>query len=275
MEITVNGAKFWYEEVGRVTDPASPSCLLVHGGPGTDHAYFRPWMDELGCDLRLVYYDHRGHGRSERRNPKEGTLEQLVDDMEGLRQALGLGKIVLLGSSFGGFLSLLYAVRYGQHLSRLILVGAASSHHFRERADANAEARATSEIKAALRRMWDGSIKSDEDYRKAFETIMPLYFYRREDASKMNKETIYRIDIRNFIIQTQIPRFDVRGQLKEIQVPTLVTVGRHDWICPVDQAEIIHRGIAGSQLAIFERSGHNPFIEEPESFFATVRRFLG
>jgi pimeloyl-ACP methyl ester carboxylesterase len=69
-------------------------------------------------------------------------------------------------------------------------------------------------------------------------------------------------------------RFLVRDKLDTIRVPTLVLVGRHDFICSPMQARIIHDGIRGSRLAVFEKSGHFPWIEEPELFFSTVTNFL-
>ena len=66
---------------------------------------------------------------------------------------------------------------------------------------------------------------------------------------------------------------DVFDRLGEIGVPTLVMSGRHDELRP-DQAEDIHKGIAGSELVVFENSSHTPFHEERELFMRTVNDFL-
>jgi proline iminopeptidase len=68
--------------------------------------------------------------------------------------------------------------------------------------------------------------------------------------------------------------YNVTARLGEIAVPTLITVGRDDFITPPSRAEIMHAGIPGSELVIFERSGHYPFVEEPEAFFAAAHDFL-
>jgi proline iminopeptidase len=80
--------------------------------------------------------------------------------------------------------------------------------------------------------------------------------------------------VRQFIIEHEYRTYDCRAELAAIRCPTLVMVGRHDWICPVDQAEEIHRLIPHSELAIFERSGHSPQVEEREAFTERLRSFL-
>jgi proline iminopeptidase len=69
-------------------------------------------------------------------------------------------------------------------------------------------------------------------------------------------------------------RFLVRDRLPEIVARSLVAVGSHDFICSPVQARTIHEGIRGSQLVEFENSGHLPWLEEPDAFFSTVRRFV-
>jgi proline iminopeptidase len=69
-------------------------------------------------------------------------------------------------------------------------------------------------------------------------------------------------------------RYDCRTELPRIACPTLVAVGRHDWICPVDQAEEIHRLVPASTLAVFERSGESPQVEEREAFTEALRELL-
>jgi proline iminopeptidase len=96
-----------------------------HGGLGLDHTHLHPWLDPLGDVLRLVYYDHRGNGRSDGPFQKTWTHADLTADAEALRRELGLGRMVLLGHSYGGFLALDYAVRYPDLLSHLILVSTA------------------------------------------------------------------------------------------------------------------------------------------------------
>lgn len=266
MELRIPGTTLYCETVG----DGAP-CLCLHGGPGSDSSSLRPALLPLAraLGLRLVFYDHRGHGRSEWVPVEQCTQDRLVADIEAVRQALGLGRVHVLGISWGGFLGLMYAARYPDSLQALAVVGAAASHEFMRRAEDNARRQATPEQWTAYRALWDGSLPDDESLRRAFETIRPLYFFdkrRSAESTAARAATRYRIAVRNFIIHHEYPTYDCRAELPRIQCPTLVAVGRHDWICPVELAEEIHKLVPSSTLAIFERSGHSPQVEEQEAF---------
>jgi proline iminopeptidase len=262
----VNGTTLHGETIGE-----GEPCLCLHGGPGTDASGLArslgPLADRLG--LRLVLYDHRGHGRSEWGPVEACTQDQLVADVEGVRQALGLGPVNVLGISWGGFLALMYAARYPGSVRALGVVGAAASRDFMRRAEENARTRATPAQWAAYRALWDGSLDDDASFRRAFDTIRPLYFHDGRLAAgaiAARADTRYRLAVRKFVIDHEYARYDCRAELARIACPTLVAVGRHDWICPVDQSEEIHRLVPHSTLAVFEASGHSPHVEEREAF---------
>src|SRR5215813_9263091 len=161
MELLVNGTTLFCESVG-----AGRPCLCLHGGPGTDASglarTLAPLAAELG--LRLIFYDHRGHGRSEWVAVEQCTQDQLVADVEGVRLTLGLGPVHVLGISWGGFLGLMYATRHPDAVRSLAVVGAAASREFMARAVANASMQATPDQWAAYRALWDGSLVDDEAY---------------------------------------------------------------------------------------------------------------
>ena len=113
--INVNGADFYYQKHGSGTP-----ILVMHGGLGLDHEYFRPTLDSWGDFAELIYFDHRGNGRSEAPADWESvTLASMADDADALRDALGLDKVILLGHSYGGFLALEYAQRYQENFGRV------------------------------------------------------------------------------------------------------------------------------------------------------------
>jgi proline-specific peptidase len=115
--VDANGAFIYYAEFGW----GSP-LLIVHGGPGASHDYFLPWQVPLGRTHRLIFIDERGSGRSERlEDVHQYTVENMVEDVEAVRNALGLGKISLLGHSYGGVLAQAYALKYQENLSHLVL----------------------------------------------------------------------------------------------------------------------------------------------------------
>ena len=100
---------------------AKPTLVLLHGGPGFDHSGFKPAFARLADLTQIVYYDHRGHGRSDRRPPAEWTLDTFADDVVRLCDALGIVKPIVLGQSFGGFVAQRYLARHPQHPGKVIL----------------------------------------------------------------------------------------------------------------------------------------------------------
>ena len=205
MQLKVNGTTLFYETVGD-----GPPCLCLHGGPGTDSSGLRrtlaPLADALG--LQLILYDHRGHGRSEWVAVEQCTQDQLVADAEGVRQGLGLGRVHVLGISWGGFLGLMYAARHPGSVVTLAVVGAAASSEFMPRAEANARAQSTPEQWTAYRALWDGSLADDAAFEKAFATIRPLYFFDQSLAAaslQARADTRHRLAVRRFIIEHELP----------------------------------------------------------------------
>jgi proline iminopeptidase len=118
----VNQVAIFYELAGK-----GQPCLVMHVGLGIDHTYFRPWLDPLGNVLQLVYYDHRGNGRSAAAAIRTMTHAQLAADANQLCAHLGLGQVVVLAHSDGGFIALEFALHYPKRVSHLVLMETAAS----------------------------------------------------------------------------------------------------------------------------------------------------
>lgn len=283
MLATVNGVEIFFDVEGPGFVPDGPDlrerevCFVLHGGPGMDHTYYRPWLSPLADDMQLVYIDHRGTGRSGREVALEScTIGQMADDVEALRKQLGLGKVTVLGNSFGGFWALTYALRYPESVKRLILVTTAPSHEFYEAAKVEAAKKGTPEQIAAIPDVFEGKITSDEDFEKWWEIMLPLYYHRWDEAYREGgKRARPNPEIASYMFREVIPSYDVRPRLAEIGVPTLIVGARHDWVTPLGQSELIAAGIPNSELVVFEQSGHSPFVEEQEDFVTAVRGFMG
>lgn len=282
MYASVNGIKLYFDIEGMGLVPSGltmqekPACFVLHGGPGLDHSYFKPWLTPLAADLQLVYVDHRGTGRSERAPLESCTIEQMADDLEELRKLLGLESVIVLGNSFGGMLALTYAIRHPDHLSKLILVTTSASHHFWDAAARELEARGTPEQRATAPSLFDGQVTTEEDFSRWWQVMMPLYFYHRDPQRDENliARGIYNPLVAAYIFEHFIPRFDVRNELHSIHAPSLVCSGRHDWVTPVIESEYLAEHIPNARLAMFEKSGHMPFIEESDYFADVVRDFV-
>jgi proline iminopeptidase len=245
-------------------------CLVMHGGLGLDHTYLRG-LDMLGDVLHLVYYDHRHNGRSGRPPLESVTHAQLADDAEGLRQHLGLGKVAVLGHSYGGFIALEYALRYPDSVSHLILLDTAPVFNYGEEIMNNARAKgATPAMLEAL----NASSSTDEAMKSMLKLIFPLYFYRYQPAYDAILADIIVCAALEGPQEKMLSTYDTLSSLHQISCPTLVLVGRDDFICPPTQAQLMHAHIPHSYLVAFEHSGHFPWIEEPALFNQTVREWL-
>ncbi len=268
MRANVNGAQLYFDVEGMGLTPVGTAmvekdaCFVLHGGPGLDHSYFKPWLSPLADDLQLVYVDHRANGRSERVALETCTIEQMADDLEALRELLGLGQVTVLGNSFGGFVAQMYAVRHPQSVRRLILVSTSPSHEFYAAAEQELARKGTAEQKAVAGDVFEGRIETDEAFLRWWDIMMPLYFAHWDAArgEQMIKRGVDNPKVASHMFRHEIPTFDVRPQLNAMTMPTLVIAGRHDWVTPVGESELIARGIPGSELVVFEESGHMPFI---------------
>lgn len=248
-------------------------CLVMHGGLGLDHTYLHPWLDPLGDLLKLIYYDLRGHGRSGRPPIETLTHEQFCSDAEALRHHLGFSRVAVLGHSYGGFLALEYAVRHPQRVSHLVLVDTAPAYNYGAEIRENLQRRQpTREMLAALR---SPAPPSDSELERLFGKILPLYFhnYDAELAHRLFEHTIWSASAAA-CNERLLRTYDVRSQLSKISAPTVIMVGKHDFICPPSQARILHEGIPSSELIVLQQSAHFPFAEETEAFFSRFRNWL-
>src|SRR5664279_5195964 len=115
--VDAHGVMIYYSIIGK-----GEPLLIVHGGPGASHDYFLPYLLPLARTNRLIFIDERGSGRSQKiENVSDYTVENMVEDVEAVRKELNLGRISLLGHSYGGVLAQAYALKYQENLSHLIL----------------------------------------------------------------------------------------------------------------------------------------------------------
>ncbi|NJL64617.1 MAG: alpha/beta fold hydrolase [Methylacidiphilales bacterium] len=253
-----------------------PVAFLIHGGPGADHTGYKPTFSALTRRLQLVYFDHRGQGRSARDRKENYTLDNNVEDMEALRQYLGLDKIVVLGTSYGGMVALSYAVRYPQYVSHLIVIASSGSYRFLERAKQILAERGSEEQKQITQYLWDGNFANEEQLRDYFKIMAPMYSHKYNPNTSVQvwDNKILSVDAINIAFGGFLKTYDVLGQLHKITAPTLVIGGRHDWICAPEFSEEIARCIPKADLRIFENSGHLIRADEPQALMDVINGFL-
>ncbi len=270
----VNGVKLVYDDSGASKNQKA-TIVTLHGGPGMssragDWAAFQPLTDEY----RLISYDQRGNGESQGEEPYSHA--QFIADLEALRQTLDLGKIVVLGGSYGGFLALEYALAHPEQLHAVILRDTAASNRFQDTSKQRAMASGFPMDEAALDRLFSGQMRDNEDFRASFAQIQPLYTVERDPAAEAERlsKIPFRYETHNWAFSRNQPEYDLVDRLPEIQVPVLVTVGRHDWITPLEASLELAAGLPNSELVVFEHSGHSPQLEEQPLYLQTVRGFL-
>jgi proline iminopeptidase len=253
-----------------------PVAFLIHGGPGADHTGYKPTFSALTRRLQLVYFDHRGQGRSARDRKESYTLDNNVEDMEALRQYLGLDKIVVLGTSYGGMVALSYAVRYPQYVSHLIIIASCGSYRFLERAKQILAERGSEEQKQIAQYLWNGNFENEEQLRDYFKIMAPMYShqYNPNTSVKVWDNKILSVDAINIAFGGFLRTYDVLEQLHKITAPTLVIGGKHDWICAPEFSEEIAKLIPKADLRIFENSGHLIRADEPQALMDVINGFL-
>ncbi len=271
---------FDVDGAGRVPEGATmrqrPVAFLSHGGPGADHTGFKPALAPLAAHMQLVYFDHRGHGRSARGDPVTYTLDDNVEDLEALRCYLGLGPIVSIGSSYGSKVAMAHAACYPHAVSHLVIVAAAAHGGSLERAKQIVAERGTPEQRRVCEALWTGTFKDAEEVRRYYEVMAPLYS-RRYDPVKTAlavARAIYEPEPMNRAFSGFLRNLDLRPELGRITAPTLVMAGRHDWICPPEFSEEIARLIPGAEMRIFENSSHTIRADEPQALIDAIAGFV-
>jgi proline iminopeptidase len=278
----IRGTEIWFDVEGAGLVPDGPRMVekpvafVIHGGPGGDHSYYKPWLSPLADKMQLVYIDHRGQGRSARGPRETYTLENNVEDLEALRDYLGLDKIVLLGASYGGMVALSYAVRYPQYVSHLLAIVTTPHSGFLDRAKEILTERGTDEQRAVAEKLWAGNFSDDEDLRHYFDVMQLMYSLKHDPAAGQDAQarSIYSADAINEGFGGFLRTYDVTNQLHKITAPTLVIGAAHDWICAPEFSAEIASKIPNADLRLFEHSGHSVITDEHQAFLDVIRGFI-
>ena len=288
--VAAQGVFIYYKSFG-----SGPPLLILHGGPGASHDYFLPHLVPLARKNRLVFIDERGGGKSPKlENPAEYTVENMVEDTEAVRKALRLGKINLLGHSFGGVLAQAYALKYQKNLSHLVLCSTwHSTKQFNDvlrtiRANMPAEWRERIDKLEAAGLYGHGKDYEKNRYPSEYmmaawgEAYFPYLYQNRPDP---NFDPIAFGNIAwdvsremwgsrgEFFGDGNLTSVEYAGRLPSVKVPTLITVGDHDH-CDASFSREMNALIPGSKLVVFPKSGHMTFVDQPGLFLEAVQSFL-
>ena len=282
--VPFRGYHDWYRIVGEHEEPGKLPLLCLHGGPGAPHDYLTPLEGLAATGRRVIFYDQLGCGNSDRpHDPAMWDVELFVEEVSAIREALGLDRIHLFGSSWGGMLAMRYLLDRPQGVHSLITAGSPASVPGWLLEIARLRAELPPEVEGTLRRHEEAGTTDSAEYQEA-----TMVFYKRhvcrldtwpayvEHAlgAGLGQE-VYTVmnGPSEFHVIGVIKDFDVSPRLGEIRIPTLVTCGRYDEVTPATN-EVVHRGIPGSEMVVFEHSSHLCFVEETERYLQVAGDFL-
>ncbi len=289
--VDARGVLIYYQTIGY-----GAPLMIVHGGPGVSHDYLMPYLLPLARNNQLIFIDERGSGRSEKlEDTAQYTVENMVEDVENVRQALHLGKISLMGHSFGGVLVQAYAFKYQQNLTHLILNGTFYSTTEMNKVLAEEKRSMPPEALAKLEALekaglfnkgkdWEKGRYPDDYAKLAWgDGYFPFLYQRRPDANYDPAAGntgvswgLYREmwgSDGEFVIDGNLKSVEYLEKLSGIHVPTLVICGDHDESNP-SLSRTMHEKIAGSKLVILPQSGHMAFVDQPNLYIKALAEFL-
>ena len=255
---------------------AGDPIVLMHGGPGLDHTTLLA-LSPLARDHELIFYDHRCNGRSSG-EPQTMTWDNLTGDADALRATLGFERWTVLGHSFGGQVALMYALRYPERVSKLVLMDTAAENwwaadHASRLLAKRGYRRSTVD---AARHFFGGDI----DPRRIGITAMRFPYYSHlgiRDLAAMMRGG-FRMKRRPSAhvegFGRLLKKWTVMDRLHEIDAPTLVMAGRDDFLFPPECQAILADRLPNATLEIIERAGHNPQHENPQAVIDAIRAFL-
>lgn len=283
--VSFRGYNVWYRIVGGREAPNKLPLLCLHGGPGATHDYLEPLEAMAATGRRVIFYDQLGAGNSDHpSNPSMWTVALFVEELGVMRHALGLERVHILGSSWGGMLAMEYALTQPAGLASLIIADSPASMP-QWAAEANRlRAELPPEVQETLLKHETAGTTDDAAYQEAM-----MVFYRRHvcrlnpwpdcvnrtfEKLKQSPEVYYTMNgPSEFHVIGVLKDWDIMNRLGEIRVPTLVIGGRYDEATPAI-TETVHRGIPSSEWVIFENSSHTPHLEETERYMQVLTNFL-
>lgn len=266
----------------RIAGSGERSLLTLHGGPGAPSSYIWSLADLAGDDLRVVFWDQLGCGESDHPDdPSLWRVDRFVDEVEAVRQGLGLGRVDVLGQSWGGMLAQEYALAHPDAVRTLILASTIASSPFHRQELARLVADLPDWAREPIQRAMATGDNDQPGYEQAVAEAYrrhvcripyPPDVERSFDAMAM---PVYGVmwGPDEFLFTGNLADWDVTDRISAVTAPTLITVGRHDELTPASSERIQGR-IAGSELVVFEDSAHLAHWEERDRYMEVVRDFL-
>lgn len=273
--IQINGTRLFVKTIGK-----GEPLLFVHGGPGLSHDYFLPHVLPLSDQFTLIFYDQRATGKSDINvDTSEMSVDHFIEDIEGLRKHFGIKKLNLVGHSWGGFLTALYAIKYHKKVNSLVFWDSSPlSSHLRNVMLENQKAILTKEdVTANLQIMRSEEFKKGdpEQIKRLYKAIFKPSVFVQRLVYKLNfyfDQNYSRTQYLLGFLYPSMVKYDYYPKLKKIKAPALIFQGANDPM-PIESAEAIKENLKNSELIIIKDCGHFPFLEKPQEVFTKMRNF--
>jgi proline iminopeptidase len=274
--VRANDIEIAYEVIGK-----GKPIVIVHGGPGLGHRYLRG-LDVLADEFQLVFYDQRGSGQTELGDSDKVTFAGALDDLDALREGLGIVKLNLIGHSFGSLVALLYAAGQPERTGSLVLYSTAPPFvpelmkQFGERM----AARRTPEDEAERERIEGSNEFARRDpgtlERYILNSYLPFFDDRTSIAkvdmgfTEITAANVLEAPERSF---RDLQAHDPVASLAKITCPALVVYCENDPI-PEAFSRLLTEQIPNAQYSVLAGTNHFAHVENLDLFQATVRPFL-
>ncbi len=289
MRISLGDVSLWFDVSGPSviaqgdTTAERQVLVAVHGGPGLDHMTVKPALGPLADDLQVLYFDLRGHGRSDRSNAACWNMQTWADDLRRLCDALGLHKPVILGSSFGGDVALTYAALFPEHPGGVILANTTGGHRDDPQVIEAFGRLGGPEAAAVIERIVAADaedLKVLAELQAEFNRVCyPLYSATpdwAEESRRFLARMIRNPDVASHYSSHEVRRFDPWTLIGAVRCPVLVLAGEDDPVCPLPVVkEMAGRLPAGTTRFVrLPGARHTIFRDRPDLAFPAVRNFV-
>lgn len=276
--LEVPGGRVWYRSLGEGGVPV----IALHGGPGVPHDYLEP-LEPLSKHRRIVFYDQLGCGRSPAPDdPALWTVERFMDELDAVRDGLGLERVHLFGSSWGGMLAMQYVLDRGRPPVSLVTAGSPASSPRWNQMAAELLAELEPADRAEIERVEAAGVIEGPELDAAIRPFYTRHVCRmdpwpdgllRADAAANRRLYRHMAGPSEFRIVGTLRDWDIVERLGEIAVPMLITGGEFDECRPQHLREI-HERVPGSELRVIPDASHLCFAERPEVYLPLVEDFL-
>jgi proline iminopeptidase len=268
--ITLRNEKIYAKVMGK-----GEPLIFLHGGPGGEHRFFLPHLQDLSQHFTLIFYDQRGCGQSEKAINEEYTMDGEVETLEALRQFFNIDKLNLIGESWGSMLALLYAAKYPNHVNKLFMtaaVGATKDGYFRF--EKELLHRLTKDERIRLEELSPKVDRGEVDVAEIFKMIDPYYVYSPESLTKKTK-TQSNARVNERIGKDIADNYDVSKEAKKLSnIPIMVAQGDHDILTSEILEQELINYIPHIEVREIKNCGHWSVIEQPEQLQAMIKDFF-